>query len=153
VLVEFLGGVLGSWSLGQRPSRHVLLLARVSRSLGHVTAGAHSSRSGDLALEALLTALVAEGVEGLFLGFWALVNEVLGSRVSIVVDSVLHAGFSSNFGGADSGSTSVVGNDGVIEEERVLVVIILGLGGHHATGLTEGLFGSLKYLSAVTRFD
>ena len=152
MLVEFLGGGFGSWGLGQRPSRHVLLLARVSRSLGHVTAGAHSSRGGDLTLEALLTALVAERVEGLFLGFRALVNEVLGSRVSIVVDSVLHAGFSSNFGGADSRSTSVVGNDGVIEEECVLVVVELGLGGHHAAGLTKGLSGSLKYLLTVTRF-
>ena len=144
MLVEFLDCRLGSWRLGQRPSRHVLLIAWVSRGLGHVTAGAHGARSRGLALQASLSAPVAESVLWLLLDFGACFDEVLRSGVSVVVDSVLHAGFSSNFGGTDAGSAAIVGYDGVIEEECVLVVVVLGLAGVEASGLTESLSWSLQ---------
>jgi hypothetical protein len=114
VLVEFLDCSLGPWSLRQRPPRHVLLLTRVGRSFGNVTSGANCARSRGLTLETSLTTSVTKGVLWFFSYLRAGLNEILGPWVSVVVNSVLHAGLSSNFRSTDSWSTTVVGNNGVV---------------------------------------
>ena len=63
------------------------------------------------------------------------------------MNSVLHTGFSSNFGGTNSRSAAIVSNNRIIKEESILVVVILWPGGRKAGGLAESLSGGLTIFS------
>jgi len=59
--------------------------------------------------------------------FWFHTNEVLGAGVDVIVNTILHSGFGSDLGGANAGTSLVVGEDGVVKEDRVLVEVIFRL--------------------------
>lgn len=66
---------------------------------------------------------------------WFHSNKVLGAGVYVIVDSILHSGFSSNLGSTYAVASVVISKDWVVKEDRVLVEVILRLRLGHSGSL------------------
>ena len=144
VLVEFPSGSLRARSLRESPFGHILLCARVCWGFRDVAAWANGSGSRNIVFKSSSTALVTKGIQWVLSCFRLLIHVILGTRVGILVNTSLHARLSSNFRGADTFTTSIIGVSGLIEEKHVVVVVVFGLNRRHFLFITKRKFGCLK---------
>lgn len=81
--------------------------------------------------------------------FRLLIHVILGTRVGILVNTSLHARLSSNFRGADTFTTSIIGVSGLIVEKHIVVVVVFGLNRRHFLFITKRKFGCIFILDIV----
>lgn len=113
VLVELLYSCLWPRSFWKGPPREILLGRWVGWGLRDIAARTNCSGGRSLVFEAGTTTSVSKSILRVLLSFGFIFNEVLGTRVCIVVPSG-HSWLSANLGCTNSGSSAVVSLDRVI---------------------------------------
>lgn len=101
-----------------------------------------------MVLQAAVASSESEGIQGSSLQLRFFAGEVLWAWVLLQIVG-LHPGFSTNLRGTGTCFPVIVSIDWVVEEERVLVEVVLGLFDLHSGGQGERIFRCLLVLNVV----